>query len=156
MLATRTEGVPLVSGIGCRGGEVHRARAVTWSISLGQSFKVCGRGWRGADGELGQGLGLLFGLACSVLCVQHGRHGLSIPRIFVTGHGRGSGSNKGLIFGILTAIVSLIIASIALYMSFRRNKGFELGSFLAALIFSPLYIVYALAVPIEGVKYSLN
>ena len=57
---------------------------------------------------------------------------------------------------ILLSIVYFVLGCVAMYMSFRRNKGFELGSFLAALIFSPLYIVYALAVPIEGVKYSLN
>lgn len=51
---------------------------------------------------------------------------------------------------ILYAVVSLI----AIYMSFRRNRGFNFGSFLLALLFPPIYIVYCAAVPIKGVAYS--
>jgi hypothetical protein len=42
-------------------------------------------------------------------------------------------------------LVYLCITMIALYFSFERNKGFDLGSFLVALLFSPIYIVYYLA-----------
>lgn len=55
---------------------------------------------------------------------------------------------------ILLSILYTILGFVALYMSFRRNHGFHLGSFLMAVFFAPLYIVYALAVPVEGVKLS--
>ena len=42
-------------------------------------------------------------------------------------------------------IVYLAVTFIALYFSFKRNGGFDLGSFLVALFFSPIYIVYYLA-----------
>lgn len=38
---------------------------------------------------------------------------------------------------------------IALYFSFQRNKGFELGSFLAAIFMPYIYVPYALAVPMK-------
>ena len=39
-------------------------------------------------------------------------------------------------------IVWFLIAIFALYLSFKRNNGFNLGSFLVALLFPPIYIVY--------------
>lgn len=42
-------------------------------------------------------------------------------------------------------IIYFIITLIALYLSFKRNNGFNLGSFLVALIFPPIYIVYFIA-----------
>lgn len=40
----------------------------------------------------------------------------------------------------------------AIYLSFTRNNGFDLASFLVACCCSPCYIVYAYAVPVTGVK----
>jgi hypothetical protein len=40
------------------------------------------------------------------------------------------------------SIAWTVIVIWALYLSFKRNKGFELGSFLVALIFPVLYIPY--------------
>ena len=42
-------------------------------------------------------------------------------------------------------LIYLIIAIIALYLSFKRNNGFNLGSFLVALFFPPIYIIYYFA-----------
>ena len=42
----------------------------------------------------------------------------------------------------------MIIMYYAIYLSFKRNKGFRPGPFLAALFFSPFYILYAWAVPV--------
>lgn len=53
---------------------------------------------------------------------------------------------------IILPIVYFLITSVAVYLSFKRNRGFNLGPFLAALFFSPLYIIYALAVPIKAPK----
>lgn len=39
-------------------------------------------------------------------------------------------------------IIYLLVALWALYLSFKRNGGFDLGSFLLALFFPPIYIVY--------------
>lgn len=39
-------------------------------------------------------------------------------------------------------IIYIIIALWALYLSFKRNRGFDLGSFLLALFFPPIYIMY--------------
>jgi hypothetical protein len=42
-------------------------------------------------------------------------------------------------------LVQLLVLTIqlwALYLSFKRNNGFDLGSFLMALFFAPIYIVY--------------
>ena len=36
---------------------------------------------------------------------------------------------------------------IAIYLSFKCNRGFDLGGFLAALCCAPCYIAYRLAVP---------
>ena len=46
-------------------------------------------------------------------------------------------------------LVHFILGLIALYFSFQRNKGFELGSFLAAIFMPYIYVPYALAVPIK-------
>jgi hypothetical protein len=48
------------------------------------------------------------------------------------------------------ALIYFIITVIALYLSFRRNKGFNLGSFLVALIFPYIYIIYYFATYIAG------
>lgn len=40
----------------------------------------------------------------------------------------------------------------AIYLSFVRNNGFEIGSFLVACCCSPCYIVYAYAVPVNKLK----
>ena len=40
----------------------------------------------------------------------------------------------------------------AIYLSFRRNRGFHLGSFVAAVWFFPLYLLYVLSVPVKKFK----
>ena len=35
----------------------------------------------------------------------------------------------------------------AIYLSFKRNNGFDIAAFLAACCCSPCYVVYAFAVP---------
>ena len=50
---------------------------------------------------------------------------------------------------IAFSVINLVLICIALFMYFRRNPEFDLLPFLAALCYSPCYIVYALAVPIQ-------
>ena len=45
-------------------------------------------------------------------------------------------------------LINYILAIVAVYLSFQRNQGFSLGPFLAALVFSPFYLLYAYAMPI--------
>ena len=40
------------------------------------------------------------------------------------------------------AIVDIILIAIALYISYKCNDGFTLGSVLIAVVFAPLYIIY--------------
>jgi len=47
-------------------------------------------------------------------------------------------------------LIYLIITLMALYLSFKRNNGFNLGSFLIALFFPPIYIVYYFATHIAN------
>jgi hypothetical protein len=44
--------------------------------------------------------------------------------------------------------IDMILFVWAIYLSFRRNNGFDIGAFLAACCCSPCYVVYALAVPV--------
>jgi hypothetical protein len=46
--------------------------------------------------------------------------------------------------------VDLILFIWAIALSFKRNEGFDLGSFLVACCCSPCYIVYAYVVPVKG------
>lgn len=46
--------------------------------------------------------------------------------------------------------VALILFIWAIALSFKRNEGFDLGSFLVACYCSPCYIVYAYVVPVKG------
>ena len=50
---------------------------------------------------------------------------------------------------IITQIFFLALTVWALYLAFKRNGGFELGSFLAAICCSVCYIVYAYAIPVQ-------
>lgn len=46
-------------------------------------------------------------------------------------------------------MVNYILMIVAVYISFQRNQaGFNIGSFLAALLFSPFYLLYAYAMPV--------
>ena len=58
--------------------------------------------------------------------------------------------NKMNIFDIIFYLLGFIITGYALYLSFSCNKGFHLGSFLVALFFSPIYLIYRLAIPCES------
>lgn len=58
--------------------------------------------------------------------------------------------NKMNIFDTIFYLLGFIITGYALYLSFSCNKGFHLGSFLAALFFSPIYLIYRLAIPCES------
>jgi hypothetical protein len=44
-------------------------------------------------------------------------------------------------------IVMLLISMVAIYLSFKCYGRFDLGEFILALLCSPLYIAYRLAVP---------
>jgi hypothetical protein len=48
-------------------------------------------------------------------------------------------------YSLLINLISWIVLGFAVYLSFRCNKGFNLGGFLVALFFSPIYIIYHLA-----------
>lgn len=54
--------------------------------------------------------------------------------------------NKKL-FNNIFYLISFILTCYALYLSFKCNQGFHLGSVLAALIFTPIYLIYRLTVP---------
>ena len=51
------------------------------------------------------------------------------------------------IVSTVLSIFSTLMLIYALYISFKCNKGFHLGSFLLACCCSPFYIAYRLAVP---------
>lgn len=48
---------------------------------------------------------------------------------------------------VLLNIINTAIFVFAIFLSFKRNGGFDFGSFLAACCCSLCYVVYALAVP---------
>ena len=56
-------------------------------------------------------------------------------------------ANKINIIVIVSNVINTILFAVAIFLAFRRNGGFEIGSFLAACCCSLCYIVYALAVP---------
>ena len=62
-------------------------------------------------------------------------------------HKRGKISAVKVIADLIWFIINLALLIFALYLSFKRNAGFNLGSFLMACCCSPCYIAYALAVP---------
>jgi len=49
---------------------------------------------------------------------------------------------------LLFWVLDLVFFIWAIYLSFKRNNGFDIGAFLAACCCSPCYIVYAFAVPV--------
>lgn len=56
----------------------------------------------------------------------------------------------------LAIALHTIVLLAAVFVSFTRNQGFELGSFLAAVFLSPFYLLYAIAVPYKGVRLIGN
>jgi hypothetical protein len=58
---------------------------------------------------------------------------------------------NGLMYNTIITLVTLY----AIYLSFVRNNGFEPVSFLCALFFAPMYILYAWAVPPVQEGYSV-
>ena len=42
-------------------------------------------------------------------------------------------------------LLNYVLIICAVFINFRRNPQFDLGSFLAALFFAPLYLVYVYA-----------
>ena len=62
--------------------------------------------------------------------------------------GDGGTDGVALILILLFWAIDMILFVWAIYLSFRRNNGFDLGAFLAACCCSPCYVVYALAVPV--------
>jgi len=56
--------------------------------------------------------------------------------------------NKYNSLDILIALIHIAIALFAIFLSFKRNNGFNILSFLAALLFPIIYCLYALAVPV--------
>lgn len=70
--------------------------------------------------------------------------------------GKGDGTKEGFSGGasdgavlliVLLWAIDLIFFVWAIYLSFKRNAGFDIGGFLAACCCSPCYVVYAYAVP---------
>jgi hypothetical protein len=49
---------------------------------------------------------------------------------------------------LLWGIINLLVGLYALYLSFSRNQGIDLGSLLVAFCCSWCYVAYALAVPL--------
>ena len=54
--------------------------------------------------------------------------------------------DSNYIFNITLTIIVWIVSGFAIYLSFKCSKGFEIGQFLLALFFAPIYIIYHLAV----------
>lgn len=50
------------------------------------------------------------------------------------------------------SVMRVLTQVVAIYMSFRRNGGFNFLSFVVAILFAPLYLIYAVAVPIKDMK----
>jgi prolipoprotein diacylglyceryltransferase len=57
---------------------------------------------------------------------------------------------------IIGSIINWIFVFIAIYMSFKCNKGFNLASFLIAICFAPFYVLYRLAVPCINITKRNN
>tara|TARA_B100000902_G_C27132203_1_gene824227 strand:+ start:93 stop:332 length:240 start_codon:yes stop_codon:yes gene_type:complete len=57
-------------------------------------------------------------------------------------------NNTTKILNVLIWLIHLAIAFLAIYLSFKRNNGFNIKSFLLALFFPIIYIAYAFAVPV--------
>jgi hypothetical protein len=55
----------------------------------------------------------------------------------------------GIIYLIIT-ILQFALFVYAIYLSIKCNKGFNLGSFLAACCCSPCYVAYRLAMGVQG------
>ena len=47
--------------------------------------------------------------------------------------------------------IHFVVFLIALYLSFKRNNGFDLGSFLVALFCPYIYVIYYLATQNQNV-----
>lgn len=46
-------------------------------------------------------------------------------------------------------VIDIVFFIWAIFLSFKRNAGFDLGAFLAACCCSPCYVLYAYAVPVK-------
>ena len=53
-----------------------------------------------------------------------------------------------VMIALLLWAIDLVFFIWAIYLSFKRNNGFDVGAFLAACCCSPCYVVYAYAVPV--------
>ncbi len=62
------------------------------------------------------------------------------------------------LYSTMTSIFWLIVVVFAIYLSFKKNNGFNILGFLAAFFFAPIYIIYVVAttglmfIPIVGSK----
>lgn len=54
--------------------------------------------------------------------------------------------------GTLYSIFRTVLFVLAVFLSVKRNNGFNLGAFLAACMCTECYIAYALAIPKRGKK----
>ena len=54
-----------------------------------------------------------------------------------------------VMIALLLWAIDLVFFIWAIYLSFKRNNGFDVGAFLAACCCSPCYVVYAYAVPVK-------
>lgn len=53
------------------------------------------------------------------------------------------------VISLLWSIINIVVGIYALYLSFQRNQGIDLGSLLVACCCSWCYVAYALAVPVR-------
>jgi hypothetical protein len=56
-------------------------------------------------------------------------------------------NQKKELFNNIFYFIGFFLTGLALYLSFKCNNGFHLGSVLVAFFFSPIYLIYRLAVP---------
>jgi hypothetical protein len=57
-----------------------------------------------------------------------------------------SNKNINIKTGKFKIVLFTLLNFFAIYLSFKINKGFQMGSFFVAFLFSPIYIIYVFAV----------
>ena len=60
------------------------------------------------------------------------------------------------IISSINIIINTILMWIALFFSFKRNNGFNIGSLLIAVMYPEIYIIYAIAVDYNNCNDQKN